>query len=103
MAESAVYVYEGTDRSGKKTKGTITGVNPQAVKVELRKQGINARKVTRKSESILTKLGSAGGKVTSGDVTLFTRQMATMMSGRAACSVLRYRRGGWTTPSCAIW
>ncbi len=79
MAESAVYVYEGTDRSGKKTKGTITGVNPQAVKVELRKQGINARKVTRKSESILAKLSSAGGKVTTGDVTLFTRQMATMM------------------------
>jgi len=79
MAESAVYVYEGTDRSGKKTKGTITGVNPQAVKVELRKQGINAQKVTKKSESILSKLGSAGGKVTTGDVTLFTRQMATMM------------------------
>jgi type IV pilus assembly protein PilC len=79
MAESAVYVYEGTDRAGKKTKGTITGVNAQQVKVELRKQGINAQKVSKKSESILAKLGSAGGKVTSGDVTLFTRQMATMM------------------------
>ena len=79
MAESAVFAYEGTDRSGKKTKGTMTGANAQAVKVELRKQGINAQKVTKKTESILSKIGSGGGKVTSGDVTLFTRQMATMM------------------------
>ncbi len=79
MAESAVYVYEGTDRAGTKTKGTMTGVNAQQVKVELRKQGINAQKVTKKSESILSKLGSAGGKVTTADVTLFTRQMATMI------------------------
>ncbi|MEE4299227.1 MAG: type II secretion system F family protein [Pseudomonadales bacterium] len=79
MAESAVYVYEGTDRAGKRTKGTITGVNAQQVKVELRKQGINAQRVSKKSESILARIGAAGGKVTSADVTLFTRQMATMM------------------------
>lgn len=77
MAESAVFNYEGTDRAGKKTKGQVTGVNAQAVKVELRKQGINATKVAKKSESILARFG--GGKIGSADITLFTRQMATMM------------------------
>ncbi|HSG87759.1 MAG TPA: type II secretion system F family protein [Pseudomonadales bacterium] len=79
MAESATFSYEGTDRSGKKTKGQLTGVNAQAVKVELRKQGIKATKVAKKGESILARLSGAGGKISSGDITLFTRQMATMM------------------------
>lgn len=77
MAESAIFQYEGTDRSGKKTKGEMPGASPQTVKAELRKQGINATKVAKKSESILSKLNQ--GKITSADITLFTRQMATMM------------------------
>jgi type IV pilus assembly protein PilC len=77
MAESAIFQYEGTDRAGKKTKGEYPGSNAQTVKAELRKQGINATKVKKKSESILAKLNQ--GKITSSDVTLFTRQMATMM------------------------
>ncbi|MCC5886833.1 MAG: type II secretion system F family protein [Gammaproteobacteria bacterium] len=77
MAESAVFNYEGTDRSGKKTKGEINGVNPQAVKAELRKQGINATKVKKKSAGF--KLPGMGGKIKPSDIALFSRQMATMM------------------------
>ncbi|TVS18119.1 MAG: type II secretion system F family protein [Gammaproteobacteria bacterium] len=77
MAESAVFSYEGTDRKGKRTKGEIPGVNPTAVKVELRKQGISATKVKKKSEGL--SLFKLGGKIKPVDIALFTRQMATMM------------------------
>lgn len=78
MAESAVFNYEGTDRSGKKTKGEINGVNPQAVKAELRKQGINATKVKKKGAGLKIP-GMGGGKIKPSDIALFSRQMATMM------------------------
>ncbi len=76
MAQSAVFVWEGTDRSGRKTKGEISSTTPALAKAELRKQGINARKVRKKS----TGGGlSIGGGIKPADIALFTRQMATMM------------------------
>ena len=48
MAASAVFVWEGTDKQGKKTKGEITSTTPAIAKAELRRQGIKARKVKKK-------------------------------------------------------
>ncbi|NOX51147.1 MAG: type II secretion system F family protein, partial [Gammaproteobacteria bacterium] len=76
MAESAVFVWEGTDKQGRKSKGEINSSTPAIAKAELRRQGIRATKVRKKSAGI--SLGS-GGKVKPADVALFTRQMATMM------------------------
>ncbi|MGI9326187.1 MAG: type II secretion system F family protein [Pseudomonadales bacterium] len=76
MAESAVFIWEGTDKSGKKAKGEISSVNPAIAKAELRRQGINARKVRKKGKGF--SLGG-GGSVKPADIALFTRQMATMM------------------------
>ena len=73
---STVFAYEGTDRSGKKTKGEITSSNANIAKAELRKQGINATKVTKKGGFNLAQMGV---KITPGDIALFTRQLATMM------------------------
>ncbi len=73
MAE-ATFVWEGTDRQGKKAKGEIKSSNPSLAKAELRKQGIVAKKVKKKTQSI-----SFGGNVKPADIALFTRQMATMM------------------------
>jgi type IV pilus assembly protein PilC len=39
MAESALFVWEGTDKQGRKTKGEISSVNPAIAKAELRRQG----------------------------------------------------------------
>lgn len=77
MAESATFVWEGTDRQGRKTKGEIASVNPNIAKAELRRQGINATKVKKKTKSLVS-LGG-GGSVKPADIALFTRQMATMM------------------------
>jgi len=73
---STVFAYEGTDRSGKKTKGEITSSNANIAKAELRKKGINATKVTKKGGFNLAQMGA---KITPGDIALFTRQLATMM------------------------
>ena len=75
MAESAVFVWEGTDKQGKKTKGEISSSNPAIAKAELRRQGINATRVRKKGKS----LSLGGGSVKPADIALFTRQMATMM------------------------
>jgi len=76
MAESATFVWEGTDRQGRKTKGEIASVNPNIAKAELRRQGINATKVKKKTKSLFS---GGGGSIKPADVALFTRQMATMM------------------------
>ena len=75
---STVFAWEGTDRSGKKTKGEITSSNANIAKTELRKQGINPTKVSKKSGG-LSALFNAGQKIGPADTTLFTRQLATMM------------------------
>jgi type IV pilus assembly protein PilC len=76
-AANQVFAYEGTDRSGKKTKGEITSSNANVAKAELRKQGINATKVKKKGGGF--DLSSIGQKITPGEIALFTRQLATMM------------------------
>lgn len=76
MAESATFVWEGTDKQGRKAKGEISSLNPALAKAELRKQGIVAKKVKKKSAGI--SLGGGKG-ITPGDIALFTRQMSTMM------------------------
>ena len=71
----STFTYEGTDRKGNKTKGEIAGTNPTLVKAELRKQGINPKKVTKKRGG-----GSFGKKkIETQDIAIFSRQMATMM------------------------
>lgn len=65
------YSWEGKDKTGKVVKGDTRGVGEASVSAQLRRQGIT---VTR-----IKKSASGGGKVTEKDITLFTRQLATML------------------------
>ena len=76
MAESATFLWEGTDKQGKKSKGEITSSNPAIAKAELRRQGIVATKVKKKTKG---RSFGGGGKIKPADIALFTRQMSTMM------------------------
>ncbi len=76
-AASTIFAWEGTDRTGKKTKGEITSKNANIAKAELRKQGINPKTVKKKGAGF--DLANFGAKITPGDIALFTRQLATMM------------------------
>jgi len=76
MAASALFVWEGTDKQGRRAKGEIASSNPAIAKAELRKQGITATKVRKKGAGLSF---SSGKSINSADISLFTRQMATMM------------------------
>lgn len=76
MAETATFVWEGKDKQGRKSKGEINSSTPAIAKAELRRQGIVATRVKKKSASLSF---GGGGAVKPADVALFTRQMATMM------------------------
>lgn len=73
--KSAPYVWQGTDAKGNKTTGELTGASPALVKAQLRKQGIVPKTVRKKSKPLFA---SKAKKIKSADITLFTRQMATM-------------------------
>lgn len=73
--KTSVFSWQGTDKKGAKVKGELSGQSPALIKAQLRKQGINPTKVSKKSASLF----SAGKKITPLDIALFTRQMATMM------------------------
>jgi len=66
------YLWEGKDKSGKIIKGEMRAGGEAVVNVTLRRQGIIVTKVKKRP------IGR-GGRVSEKDVTLFTRQLATMM------------------------
>jgi len=72
-----MYVWEGTDRSGKRVKGEMSGQSDSLVKAVLRRQGINPLKCKKKPKPLF---GTSEGKIQPKDITVFSRQLATMMS-----------------------
>ncbi|HUS25628.1 MAG TPA: type II secretion system F family protein [Candidatus Binatia bacterium] len=70
------YVWEGTDRKGARIKGQTVAPSDTMVKQQLRKQGINPIRVTKK---LSFKLGGKG-KIESQDIAIYSRQMAVMMT-----------------------
>ena len=72
-----MYVYEGKDKSGKVVKSEMSGQSEALVKAMLRRQGINPTKVKKKRKPLL---GGGKGKIGTKDITIFSRQLATMMS-----------------------
>ncbi len=70
------FSWNGIDRKGNKTTGEISGPNATMAKAMLRKQGITPKTVKKKSKPLF---GSSGKKITTIDICIFTRQMATMM------------------------
>ena len=77
MAASATkqitYVWEGKDKKGKVVKGEMRAVGESLVNATLRRQGITVTKVKKQS------VFASKGRITDKDITLFTRQLATMM------------------------
>lgn len=71
--KEVTFAWEGTDKKGKRVKGEMKASGEAFVKATLRRQGVNVLKVKKQSGI------RAGGKINDKDVTLFTRQLATMM------------------------
>ena len=66
------FSWEGKDKAGKVIRGEMRAVGESVVQATLRRQGIRVDKVRKQKTG-------GGGKVTNKDITLFTRQLATMM------------------------
>jgi type IV pilus assembly protein PilC len=71
-----IFLWEGSDKRGKKVKGELRGTDRNLVKVELRRQGIIPTRVRKKSKPLV----NIGGGVKAADIALFTRQLHTMVS-----------------------
>lgn len=71
-SKETVFNWEGKDKSGKLVRGEMRAGGEAMVQATLRRQGILVTKVKKRSFG-------RGGKVTEKDITLFTRQLATMM------------------------
>lgn len=65
------YLWEGRDKTGKIVKGEMRAPGEAVVSASLRRQGVNVVKVKR--------LRTGGKSVSEKDITLFTRQLATML------------------------
>ena len=71
------FAYEGVDRKGGKIVGELSARNIALAKVTLRKQGITIKNIREKRKNLLE--GLMKKKVSTLDITIFTRQLATMM------------------------
>ena len=88
------YAWEGKDKTGKRVKGEMRSPGEANVSAHLRRQGISDIKVKRARRS--TK------PVTEKDITLFTRQLATMMkSGVPLLQAFDIVGKGHSNPSVA--
>ena len=81
MAESAVmsnvpFVWEGTDRKGQKVKGKAMAASEAAVRADLRRQGVVPTRIKKQSKGMF----GGGGTITTGDISIFMRQLATMLA-----------------------
>jgi len=66
------FLWEGKDKTGKVVKGEMRASGEAIVGATLRRQGISNPRVKKAS-------GRGGKRITAKDISLFTRQLATMM------------------------
>ncbi|GJJ00526.1 type II secretion system protein F [Duganella rhizosphaerae] len=72
QVKESIFSWEGKDKSGKTVRGELRAGGEAVVNVTLRRQGIMVTKVKKKAYR-------SGKKITDKDISLFTRQLATMM------------------------
>jgi type IV pilus assembly protein PilC len=71
-----VFVWQGTDKRGTRMKGEVTAKSMNAVRADLRKQGINPTVVKVKKKPMF---GAAGSRISALEIAVFSRQIATML------------------------
>ncbi|MBY6203605.1 type II secretion system F family protein [Halomonas denitrificans] len=75
--ELETFVWEGKDKRGKTLKGERQSRNQTLIRAELRKQGITPSRIRKKPKPLF---GGAGKRISSRDIAIFTRQLATMLN-----------------------
>ena len=75
-ATSMPFLWEGTDRNGKKIKGKSLASDEATVRADLRRRGVVPTKIRKQRKGLF----AGGGTITSGDISIFSRQLATMLA-----------------------
>lgn len=70
------FLWEGVDKQGKKTNGMIPAKSEVIARSELRRMGIRVIKIKPKPKPLF---GAKVQKITTGDIAVFARQLATML------------------------
>src|ERR1700722_2853516 len=69
------FTWEGRDKKGNKVKGKSVAPDESALRADLRRQGIAASRIRKQSSAL-----RSGGKVKPQDISVFMRQLATMLA-----------------------
>ncbi len=75
IKRDVAFQWEGMDKKGQRIKGRSVAPSEQALKTELRRQGVVATRIRKQSQSF-----KSGGKVKAEDIAIFSRQLATMLA-----------------------
>src|SRR4030067_1225552 len=71
----AIFNWEGLEKKGKKLQGVTEAITVAYVNAQLRRQGVNPTKVRKQTKSLF----QTKNKITPKDISIFTRQFATMV------------------------
>jgi type IV pilus assembly protein PilC len=71
----SIFNWEGLDKKGKKMQGVTEAISVAYVNAMLRRQGVNPTKVRKQTKSLF----QTKKKITPKDISVFTRQFATMV------------------------
>ncbi|MGA2023169.1 MAG: type II secretion system F family protein, partial [Steroidobacteraceae bacterium] len=74
IKRDTAFQWEGMDKRGQRIKGRSLAANEQALKSDLRRQGVVATRIRKQSQSF-----KSGGRVKAEDIAIFSRQLATML------------------------
>src|SRR5208282_4307011 len=74
IKRDVAFQWEGMDKKGQRIKGRSVAPSEQALKVELRRQGVVATRIKKQSSAF-----KSGGRVKAEDIAIFSRQLATML------------------------
>jgi type IV pilus assembly protein PilC len=74
IRKDVAYQWEGMDKKGLRIKGRSVAASEQALKNELRRQGVVATRIRKQSQAF-----KSTGRVKPEDIAIFSRQLATML------------------------
>ena len=72
-----IYLWQGTNKQGRRVKGQLSGENVTQIRNDLRRQGIAPLKIKKKPKDLFA---PRKPKIKPAHIAVFSRQLATMMS-----------------------
>lgn len=95
-SELDLFVWKGKDKRGQMMHGEASAKNANLLRAQLRQQGITPTVVRAKAKPLF---GASGSRITSKDIAVFSRQIATMMqSGVPIVTAIEILANGQKNP-----